>query len=285
MFLKTYSASFSYALTTAFSAILIHLATQKHLPLPIISLCALIAIIWFNVGNRKRLRTLYTYSFHHLKHIIILNVIIAIQWIGTFYGIKIIMPYQFLIVLFLVPVMLSNITLLKYGFTQWLFLLVNIGTIATLFILIKNSLGFYIAIVVGILSYCYRKYSHFLMKDGHLSAMDILSVRNYALLLVSFTLYVIYHTQYPVSLPPLWSLLLIPFVSFIIPIYLNQIGIRNANAERHSMIASLTPLFTMSISIPLGIQQFNWIALLIILLIGVSLIVQNIMLLRLEISK
>ncbi|WP_423062959.1 hypothetical protein [Candidiatus Paracoxiella cheracis] len=272
---SVYLSSLAYAVVTALSIALIHIFTQGSVPLLLLSASALLAIIWFNGINYRRLAALYTPSLRQLKFIIVVNIIIAIQWTATFYGAKFSVPFNFLLVAFTMPLIISNIVLIRRGKSHILSLCFNLTLCGLVIYTMKNPIGVYCALAVGVLAYIYRKYTYIVMKKENYTRLDILCLRNYGLLAVSLGAYFIYHSQITMVWPSPYALIVIPLISFIIPIYLNQAGIKNAGAERHSAIASLTPMLAIGISLLLGVKDLTTSSLIIGAIAALALIIQN----------
>ncbi len=273
-FLK-YTASSAYSFSIAFSIVFLHLVTKDSSPILFIIVSVFIAIIWFNFINYRRLMRLYAIFFKQFKSIIIINLIIAVQWTATFYGSKYAIPFKFLLVGFIMPVVISNTNLLATNKKQCFYLIINFIMCLLIILTMHNFIGITCALLVGCLSYSYRKYSHKMMNKYSLSKLDILCIRNYGLLALSLLGYYTFKPHAAVILPSFSILALIPFITFIIPTYLNQYGIEQVGAERHSIIASLTPTIAILLSLLLGVKNIDLFSILLSSIIGIIFIFEN----------
>ena len=268
-------ASFAYAFSMALAIILIHLTTQEKSPLLFVIASALIAIIWFNIINYRRLLHLYRVAYQQLRSVLIINLIIAIQWMATFYGAKYAIPFRLLLVGFIIPVIFSNLVLTKQNKKQWFYFFINL--LLTIFIILTmhNLVGIICAILAGSLSYCYRKYCFSIMHKKIFSKLDILCLRNYGLLLIALLAYCLYRVPLTMTWSVIPVLITIPLLTFVLPIYFNQLGINNSGSERHSVIASLTPTIAIILSLLFGIENVSTLSLIIAFIAGIVLILQN----------
>ena len=179
MKINHYAFSLGYALSTATSILLIHLITKEAEPVLLLTLSALLAIFWFNMINRRKIRSIYQLAKQHFSAVLLVNTIVATQWFCTFYAAKYATPFNFLLLLFLLPVLIANCTLFKTAKRHQLYFLVNSVTIAAILLHMDNSIGILCSLTSGILSYIYRKYTYKLMHKNTFTSTSILAIRNY----------------------------------------------------------------------------------------------------------
>jgi len=268
--------SIGYALTTACAIVLLHVVMANISPIFLVMMSALCAVVFFHVIHRRSLVKLYKQVYAALLPVLWINVLIAAQWLGTFYAAKTALPFQFLIIAFLVPVLLSNLALSRKQTLHRFYALLNVVMVMAMLLTMRTWQGCVLSLVVGVLSYVYRKYTHDLCHDGRFSKMDILCVRNTGLLIVSAILFFCHAHLNLAALPwwPWW--IIIPVITFILPIYLNQSGIQQMGPEHHSIVVSTTPMLALVISLFMGIAHLHFTFIVLSAVVALFLVVQTI---------
>ncbi|MED7789660.1 EamA family transporter [Francisella sp. 19X1-34] len=109
-----------------------------------------------------------------------------------------------------------------------------------------NFIGLLLPLIAGFMCFIYSKSSEVLSKKSKLNSLDILSIRFYLLLLLTFFLQI----KDPIFLinihsEDLLDLIILSAINLILPIYFAQFSIIKISAEKFAYIATLVPLLTV----------------------------------------
>lgn len=109
----------------------------------------------------------------------------------------------------------------------------------------KNSiLGIGLSLLGGTMAFIYFKQSQNIIKIMHLTASQILAVRFHLTVLVLLPILFKPDISHQLSSNNLLSLLLLAFISMIIPLYFGQKALEKISSEHHAIISSLCPVAT-----------------------------------------
>lgn len=138
---------------------------------------------------------------------------------------------------------------IKFYFALCLFLLI----IVSVFLELKSSFsykslyGILLALAGGTASFIYFKNSQTLAKNAHLSATQILAVRFYLSILILLIITPKQHVAYYITFDNLVTLVLLAFLSLIVPLYFSQKALEKITSEQHAIINSLCPIVTCAL--------------------------------------
>lgn len=257
-----YLFSISYAIITAFSVVLIHASTKNLAPIVSLWITAFFALLYFHLLNLAVLPKIYRQALSQKWSWLGINIIIAGMWLATFYGTAWAGGFNFIFIYFVTAAMISFFVLWRREHKKTsTYLIAWIGLLALLlvFMLLEQpkklslsyELGIALSFIGGVCGYLYRKESYEFAGKTGLSATQILSIRFYGIILIGIW-FLPHHMTEIFNGIVLVQIFLIALFSFILPNYLNQVGILKVGAETHSIIVATCPMLTYLIQATLN---------------------------------
>lgn len=262
-----YTSMIIYIVSTALSLVAINQFESHINPSVVAFFSFLICFLFFNLINGNRYKTVYSVLFKKPIHFISINIITAIIWLGTFWGLKYITPALFVcIFMSAIPVTSVLINPNKKA--------LKIRPILILFVLIFSALGIIsyesmkgmhftemalygiiLAALSGIFSAIYMHYSQKMQKEFRFRTIDFLCIRFYLVIAICF--FLIMHNHTTISISHNWyDFLIISALTTIIPLYSLQDAILKLGPMQTSCLITFTPLAAYFFEMILGFQ-FN----------------------------
>jgi len=245
--------SFLYVIIFTFAAVLIQKLYFTVSPVFSLLVTGTIATIYFNVINIGKLKTVYAQCWQHKKLWFAIMLTILVMWNCSMNGPGLIGASLYNFLYFAWLGMLGYLSLgfqnwktnhLKFYFGVFIFLLIAALSIHYLYVhkpSLKLVIGILLALIGGTSSFVYFKQSKTITDSAKLSATQILSVRFYLtvvlmLILIPKHAVLSYVTPFNMGL-----LVLLAFLSLIIPLYCLQKALEKITAEQNAIIISLAP--------------------------------------------
>jgi hypothetical protein len=247
--------SFLYVFVFCIALVFIQKLDASISPLFSLIITASIATLFFNIINFRSLREVYKVCWENKKLWLAIMVTILVMWNCTMIAPGLIGAS---LTNFLYFSWLGMLGFLSLSFQDWqknhtkFYFALCFLSLIILNICFEIQHTFSKEVICGILlsfiggtsSFVYFKQSQALAKNTSFSATQILAVRFYLTIIVlsvilpkgSFALYF--------TLNNLMSLILLAFLSLIIPLYLSQKALEKITAEQHAIINSLCPVIT-----------------------------------------
>lgn len=242
-----------YTLMTALSSIFIHETT--HVMTPLLSafntfLFCLLIYSALSLGTFKKVITIKS----NFLSIFMLNVTTAICWIFTFLSLQCIPPELYLFVyLCAMPIFSTVLYRHKIGKAVLLFF----GLLILIYTYHDSTLyyGIVLAFIGGASGTVYSIYSK--RVSQHFSTAEILSLRFYLVVIVTFILCLTLGKWMPMTTMDYSQLALLSLISVIIPLTLFQIGLKNLTLTNALSYLPLSPLLCYFINLIIGNKSFD----------------------------
>lgn len=272
-----------YIVSTALSLIMINQFEIQTNPSLVALISFLICLIFFNVMNVNRIKIAYAALFQHPIDFIVMNIITAIIWLGTFWGLKYISPALFVsIFMSVIPLtsllIKSNKKEIRYTEIVPLFILIFSALALVSYenlTLITFTQSFFYGLLLAALSGCfsaiYMHHSQKMQKKCHFLTIDFLCIRFYFVILICFLLTTQHHIAISSILNKWYDFVIISILTTIIPLYSLQKAILTFGPMRVSCLITLTPLAAYFLQTLMGFQ-FNLFIFSTILMISLLLI-------------
>jgi hypothetical protein len=244
-----------YILFFSFGLVLIQKVDVNISPFFSLLFASVLATIYFNVVNFRKLKAIYLHVFQNKKIWLIVMLIVLWMWLTTIFGPGLIGASFFNFIYFaLLGILGFLFTSLKdfnknknkfyLGVTISLLLAFSIIFFLTKNFDLNKVIGILLALLGGVGSFVYFKQSQIFMRKTNFSASQVLAVRFYlAIFLLSFlspfrqTITTLHFNQW-------LDLLMLTLATFIIPLYFSQKALEKISAETHAIINSFCPLIT-----------------------------------------
>lgn len=274
----------TYILSTAISLIAINQFEIQTDP----SLAALISFLlcslFFNLININRLTIAYSLLLESPIDFININIITAIIWISTFWGLKYISPGVF-VSLFMGVIPLSS---LFFASNKTQFQYKEASPMLTLIFLALGLVsyeslhrvdfsktvccGLSLAIISGVFSAIYIHYSQKLQKKFNFITLDFLCIRFYFVIVISFYFLSVSGNHITVNsiLNKWYDFIFVSILTVIIPLYSLQKAILKLGSLQVSYLITFTPIVAYLLQIFTGFQ-FN------IIIFGTILIMSSLL--------
>ncbi|MED7788731.1 hypothetical protein [Francisella sp. 19X1-34] len=240
-----------FIITTAISAILIHIIGNIMPAMLMIFLSITIALLFFNILNIKKICLTYgSLIKNDKKNFLIINLLMLNMWGGSFLIPIYFTPSILAIPYFLILGFCGTISLFfkknnKFYLLRAILLFTTLIALyiyysfcyqISLFIILLVS-----TLITGISGYLYLKVSSNFNSKSY-SSIEILSFRFFIIWIISF-LYVLEKQQiFQLSIEMLPMVFLIATISLIIPIYFSQKSIEKIGAVKSGIGFSITPI-------------------------------------------
>ena len=259
-----------YAIITALSSIMIHQENQQITPLLSAFYTFLFCLLAYNLMTKGLIDKIAEIK-QSWSTILILNVTTAICWIFAFFSLRFIPPELFLYV-YLCAMPITSALIYK---TQLLKAFVYfIGLVSLAFTYHVNMLfaGFLLAFLGGMSGTIYSIYSKKI--TGMFSTLDILSLRFYLTVIITFLLSLYFNTLQLMDMNFYLKFVMLSFVSVICPLMLFQLGIKHLSIVKVLSYLPLAPFLCYLINILFNHAQFNFLQMIIIIVISATMLVK-----------
>ncbi len=247
--------SFLYVLVFSVALILIQKLDVSIPPLFSLLITASIASLYFNIINKNSLKKIYADCLKNKNQWFSVMLIVLVMWGTTMIGPGKIGASLFNFIYFAWLGMLGFMLLSLQNWQEYklkfYFGLSLLGLIiANIFFELRSSFsyeslyGIFLALAGGTSSFIYFKNSQKLAKNANLSATQVLAVRFYLSIIVLFIILPKQHAVDYLTFSNLCNLVLLAFLSLIIPLYFSQKALEKITSEQHAIINSLCPIVT-----------------------------------------
>jgi hypothetical protein len=224
-------------------------------PLFSLFITASIASLYFNVINRSQLKKIYTECFYNKKQWLSVMLIVSVMWGTTMIGPGEIGASLFNFIYFAWLGMLGfmllsfqdwkkNRTKFYFGLCLFLLIVANVLFELQASFSYKSIYGISLALIGGTFSFIYFKQSQSLANKAQLAATQVLAVRFYLAIVVLMSILPKHDLVNYFTISNSFNLVLLAFVSLIIPLYFSQKALEKITSEQHAIINSLCPIVT-----------------------------------------
>lgn len=277
----SYLMSLFYNITTVISIVAIDKINNQLHPIFSLLISTLISVLFFNLINLGNLKKLYTLVYADFLSTLIINLIVAGLWIGSFYSLYYIDPFSYIFIFSSIPAIISTYIDKRNPIVGSLLLSALILYFTIILTHAPHSqLGILCATLSGLFSYAYRRLNYFYTKKHQLSASMCLAIRSYGIIFLCTFIVFFIHWFHPATLliygkqhQILISIFIVTLFSFILPLYLNQKALQNSGVHAHNLITSLIPFMVILVSYFMGIENTYLIKFKIILSLIFSLLI------------
>ncbi len=245
--------SWLYVFINAISGLLRQVMGGMVAPAAILLVGAIISVIFFNLLNASRLKTLYQTCWQHKKSWFMMGLSVTGLWLPAFYAPSIIGASLYTFIFFALLGFLGKGALYLKGHQRTrvsLISLIGLGSLLCTVILVsfyfnpswQEAWGISLSIFGSIMGFLYAKQSAQFGKVAKLTATGILAVRFYLTIPISLALLPV-HNELSLGAHPL-LIAAVGVFCLILPTYLSQKGIERAGVEANAIIISVTPFVT-----------------------------------------
>src|SRR3990167_1983103 len=145
-----------YILSTALSLVVINQFEINMSPSLVAFISFLLCYLFFNIINFTRIKASHSVLFYRPFDFLAINVVTAVIWLGTFWGLEFISPGIFVSIIILGLILHESLMVISFS---------------------KNIFyGFLLAVLAGFFSSFYINYSEKLQKKFNLKAIDLLCI-------------------------------------------------------------------------------------------------------------
>lgn len=247
--------SFFYVLVFSVALVLIQKLDVSIPPLFSLLITASIATLYFNIINRYHLKKIYIHCLENKKQWFLVMFIVLVMWGTTMIGPGQIGASLFNFIYFAWLGMIGFMILslqnwhqnkinFYFGLVLLFLVLINIYFELRSSISYSTICGITMALIGGTSSFIYFKKSQALARSAQLSATQVLAVRFYMSIIVLFMILPNTHMANYFTLINFMNLIVLAFLSLIIPLYFSQKALEKITSEQHAIINSLCPIMT-----------------------------------------
>jgi hypothetical protein len=247
--------SFLYVFAFSVALVLIQKLDISIPPLFSLLVTATIASLYFNLINKNHIKEIYSDCFRNKKQWIVVMFIVLVMWATTMIGPGKIGASLFNFIYFAWLGMLGfilqsfknwqeNRIKFYFGFCVFLLIILNIFFELHVSYSYDSLYGIVTALLGGTASFVYFKQSQILAKNTRLSATQILAVRFYLAIIILAIIVPKHQIHDYLTLSSSASLILLAFLSLIIPLYFSQKALEKITSEQHAIINSICPIVT-----------------------------------------
>lgn len=289
---------FLYCLVTAVSTIIVNQVEIVYHPLLVTSVAIGITILYFNIIQFKNFSNIKLMYKKHLKLLLMINISTAIMWITTFFGLQITQPDVFTAILFgSMPIFIliftaHTITIPGLKKVEYLFSFI---IACLLFGIAYNSLLIahfdaksILSLVVTFVCSISAAWTIILMhKFGKLdySATEVLSQRFYVLFISASLIMLWVLPGGTLSHHFLMLAACVAVTSIILPLFLLQKGIERVDPVMVSFLCPFIPILAFCIEMLYPNYVFDWVELVLLILLAVVILTASVVKLRIQKSK
>jgi len=236
----------------SFSSVLLEKAGLNFSPALTLVFGSLLALLYFNLINIKKLKQTYLACWHHKKETLLINCSVFIMWLATVYGIVYAGAAVFVFVFF--ATMGLTARLIEYMQQHKKRLLFSITTIIILLVIMvvfhvqpplatSKLKGISLGLLGGVVAYYYLRLSGQFMKKTEMRATQVLAIRFYFAVIFG---YFFIPAEAISDLTPanIGFIFVIICLNLIIPLYFMQKAVGKAGSELTAILISCTPLMT-----------------------------------------
>ncbi len=219
----------------------------KNFPLTIMLFySALISTILINAINYKQIITCHKTIFKDKGNWFLMSLSMVFVWYFAYYSTIYSSAEFYISIVFLVTAFLSSISIKNYF--KAAACLVSL-TLCYHLIVSANIPALLAAIVAGIATYVYYKLSYQFSEKNKITAIGILSIRFYFVLIIVglMALFQDDIITYSLSAEQLAILTLLSIVNMVIPMILSQSSFQKIGVSRFTFLTSLIPALTFTI--------------------------------------
>lgn len=276
-----------YCLATAVSLIMIHKVNLQVNPILAAFMTFLFSAIWFNLLNARHLISTYKKACANMPLLFKVNLSTGICWLALFISLDYISPLSGnALFMGLMPLITNMISI---AFQQKRFqlkrlalgLLIILTTFFLIFDMEHASLqtkhlipGVILMIISTIGAAFYLFYTQRYQQECHLTTGEVLSVRFYLLIALSFLICLFHHSFANLLSTPYLQLFLLAIFTSIIPLYALQNSISKIGPIKFSLIIPSTMIYTYLLLVILGYPH-TWLTFLILVVQSSLLVVYN----------
>ena len=236
-----YTAAIGYVATTIFSLFFVEtLLSEFENKFVVIFFACLSSTIFFTVISLKSVINTYVSTFRSWKIYLILSVLIGSNWLCSVFGVTYSNAFLYGLGYYILSTALAYLDVYirnRNSKTLVIFLFACVILVIALFENLQQIHGFLIALLGGATGYLYRIATHSFSQDEKLSSTQILSVRFFPLIILLTTKFH-FIELYTLSIHKIYIILIFSTVAFIIPNYLNQVGIIYLGANKSTLTAA-----------------------------------------------
>lgn len=247
--------SFLYVLAASMGLVLTEFMDQSIPPSFSLFFASLITIIFFNIINLKKIKQMYIECWQQKNTYLLLMFSVSIIWMCCMYGPELVGASLFNFLFFgCIGILGFSSTFLKTYKESKSLLYIVLGILILIasaiyielhiLLNVHNLLGIFLPLFGGIVSFIYFKQSQLLMKKTQLSATQILAVRFYFTIIISFATIPGEHFYPYLTIKNLSEIIVFAFLTMIIQLYFVQKALEKISTEKNSIIISLTPGIT-----------------------------------------
>lgn len=251
--LTGYFSSILYCLITAYSIVLIHQLAQDIDPVLSILFTFIFSAIIFNLLSAPHIKQTYLKAWQNRGLILKLNASTALCWLTIFVSLKYLDPAfanaLFMVVTPLITYLLHLLKKHKHLSRKKIFL--GLLLIFVCIIMFGENLEntihthhFFTGVILLLLSClggaAYLLYTQDLHEAAEFSSIEILSTRFYLLIIFAFIISCSQHTISQFIFLPVIKLILLAFVTSIIPLFCLQFAIKRIGAVQFSLLTPST---------------------------------------------
>jgi len=237
-----YKYSLLYCLATAISSSCIDGVTDYMPTAYVLCISCLVAIIYFNIASSAKLIHIYKTIYQHKKSFLIINILVAIMWACTFFGIAIGGATYYLLIYFSIGGLAAMI-FMDFKSNKLQIILLIFLTALTYFVK-SNIIGFILGLTGGLTGFLYLKLSKDLHDNLGFSSNEVLAIRFWLLFIILLLVtpnkdFIIY-----TNMTNILTIIFVAFLSMIVQLWFSQQGIVYSGVRIHQYIVSLTPSAT-----------------------------------------
>ena len=272
---RNYAFSILYCIAVGIASATIDGATD-FLPVAYsLFMTCCISMLYFHIISIKQVIDLYKQLLRNKTLFIQINLIVAIMWLSTFYGISLEGATFFNIIYFVGRSLFIKLT--KGNLLSSLIILLFLLIVYKVHIH-NGIIGFMIALLGGLAGYLYGIISAKMNSSLNLTASQILASRFWLLIIILFLLipdkdFIQYTNLHNVIL-----VIFIAFITMIVQLWLSQKAILNIGINKHGYITTLVPFSTF---LAQGVILNSWNVIMLLF----SLIVPFVLLFDIVIKK
>lgn len=264
--MSDYTFGLLYVISLALGMVLLDNVIDKLDPILSLLITSLFAVVFFHLATKTKLTTIYQTCWQHRHTWFMLNLVVSVMWLGTYYAVKWLNPTACLFLFFL-----------SMTGTHWIRELYKerrldknvinvifpVIFIAIFYFLnsqnIIGRLGVLAGVVAGIMGAYYNTYSKVFVLEGNLTSNDVLAVRFYVIILLA-PFFITPAAIENITFFNVAQLMLVSIFTFILPLYMYQRSVMTLPLSHHVMIVAATPLVAYVIQ---GVAMQQWSLLLL----------------------
>ncbi len=257
-----------YVIAMALGMVMLENVIAQISPVLSLFITSIFAVIFFHLVSKTKIKTLYHSCWQHRQEWLIVNLIVGIVWLASYYSVKWVTPTAFLFLFFLALTachhlrQLIRVRKLNRNIINVIMPVIFI----TIFYVFHHDTdleqwGIVAGVIAGIAGSYYNTSSKAFAIDSGLRANDVLAVRFYVILL-----FIPFFLRAPmfsgIDLVNILELILVSVFTFILPLYMSQRSLMQLPIDKHTMIIAFTPLVAYIFQ---GLFLNQWSSLLLIM--------------------